>query len=701
MKFIRAALLCVCAVASAELANPLGTVLSLLDELITNVKREGTLESRAYEKYKDWCQETADNAMYAVDTSTSKKTKLTAKINELSSDIDVASRKIDDLSASIAQSEAELTNATEIRDKEAAEFKTAEGELAESVDAMGRALHVLETEMAKNPASLAQVDTSNMANAVQALSLVLDAAAFSTDDQKKLVAFVQARENADADDLEFGAPAPATYKSKSGGIVEILEDMKDKADAELGDLRKAEVAAKHNYDMLKQSLDAQSAADKKNLDEQMAGRSEAKEGKADAEGELKIAVKDLANNQKQLKTVQPSCMLVAKDHEDSLASRKEELEVIEKAKRLLEKVDSGAAASFLQLGATTGLQMQTHADLAKSEVVTMVKRLAQKHGSTALAQLASRISITLKSHVRGDQFGKIKSMIKDMITKLSKESMVDAEEKAYCDEQMPKTEQKKSELEDKVEKMTSDIDTAAARSAELKEDVKVLEAELAKLTKEQAEMDKIRQEESAAYTTTKDELDRALSGVRKALDVLKDYYGSASFVQDSKSEDVALDQQPPVPRHQHAKRGGAGNAIITILENIESDFATNLAKVEAEEADEQDAYEKTSMENKLSKSSKTEDVKYKTQEAKSLDTDMAELMSDRETTNNELSAVLEYYAKVKDRCVAKPESFEVRKQRRDDEIAGLKEALDILKNEAAFVQRKRSGSFRGSALSVE
>jgi len=392
---------------------------------------------------------------------------------------------------------------------------------------------------------------------------------------------------------------------------------------------------------------------------------------------------------------------VAKDHEDSVDARKEELEVIAKAKRILQKVDSGAAASFLQVTATTGLRMQTHADLARYEVVTKVKGLAQKHRSAALAQLASRISMALKFHGRGDQFGKIKGMIKDMITKLQKESSHDAEEKAYCDEQMPKTEQKKSELEDKTEKMTSDIDSAAAKSAELKDDVKILEAELAKLTKEQAEMDKIRQEENAVYVETKNDLERALGGVRKALDVLKDYYGSASFVQDSKSDDAALMQQPPAPRNHHAQKKGAGNAIIIILEQVESDFATNLAKVEAEEADEASAYEKSTAENKHSKVSKSEDVKYKTQEAKSLDTDMAELMSDRETAQTELDAVNEYYAKVKDRCVAKPESFEERKKRRDAEIAGLKEALDILKNEASFVQRKRRGSFRGATLSVQ
>jgi hypothetical protein len=50
--------------------------------------------------------------------------------------------------------------------------------------------------------------------------------------------------------------------------------------------------------------------------------------------------------------------------------------------------------------------------------------------------------------------------------------------------------------------------------------------------------------------------------------------------------------------------------------------------------------------------------------------------------------VNEYYGKLKDRCVAKPESYEERKRRREAEIAGLKEALSVLETEVALVQRK-------------
>merc|ERR1719352_2126959 len=91
---------------------------------------------------------------------------------------------------------------------------------------------------------------------------------------------------------------------------------------------------------------------------------------------------------------------------------------------------------------------------------------------------------------------------------------------------------------------------------------------------------------------------------------------------------------------------------------------------------------------------KEQDVKYKTQEFKALDKHISELSSDKETTGNELSAVLEYYGKIKDRCIAKPETYEDRRARREAEIKGLKEALSILQGEAAFLQRRKH--IRGS-----
>merc|ERR1719150_1101094 len=149
-------------------------------------------------------------------------------------------------------------------------------------------------------------------------------------------------------------------------------------------------------------------------------------------------------------------------------------------------------------------------------------------------------------------------------------------------------------------------------------------------------------------------------------------------------------QQPAAPEH-HEAATGAGGSIIGILEVVESDFAKNLAAEEAEESDAQSEYEKITQENEVTKTTKEQDVKYSTQEFKGLDKSIAEFSADKQTENTELSAVLEYYSKIKDRCIAKPETYEERKRRREAEIDGLKKALSILEDETALTQRSRKG----------
>merc|ERR1712151_1373216 len=136
----------------------------------------------------------------------------------------------------------------------------------------------------------------------------------------------------------------------------------------------------------------------------------------------------------------------------------------------------------------------------------------------------------------------------------------------------------------------------------------------------------------------------------------------------------------------HSKAGGSGTNIIGILEVVESDFASNLAKEETAEATAQDNFEKMTQENKITRAKKDQDIKYKSEEAAATDKEIAELASDHETTSTEHAAVLEYLEKLNERCVAKPETYESRKQRREAEIAGLKEALSILE-QTSFVQR--------------
>merc|ERR1740121_2003104 len=115
-----------------------------------------------------------------------------------------------------------------------------------------------------------------------------------------------------------------------------------------------------------------------------------------------------------------------------------------------------------------------------------------------------------------------------------------------------------------------------------------------------------------------------------------------------------------------------------MLEVILGDFSKSLADITAAEDTAASEYEATTQENKVAKAAKDQDVKYQTKEAAGLDKAVTEATADRATTQSELDAVVEYLAKLEDMCIAKPETYADRAERRAAEIAGLKKALEIL-----------------------
>jgi len=675
--------------AAADGQNPLGKVLELLDSLYAKVASEGDAEQKAFVEYTSWCDDAASTKRNEITTGESKKGDLEASIGKLASDIATSDSTIEKLAASIATQTKDLADATAIREKEAGEFATNEAELADSIDTLGRAISIISKEMSKNPAAFAQVDTSSFEGLMKGLAAVMEAASFNSASKQKLTALVQAGQAADSEEDPTGAPSATVYKTHSTEILDVLEDLKEKAEEDLAALRKAESNAKQNYAMLKQSLDDANTNDSKDMADEKAAKSAAEEEKAADTKDLEMTVKALADANAALESIKTDCMTVAADHEASVAGRNAELKAIAEAVKILKDTSSGAVEqsySFVQL--STGIQ--TSVDLKKAEVVNVVQQLAKKFHSSALAQLASRIQavVRLGSAAGEDPFVKVKGLIQDLIAKLESEASAAAEEKAYCDDQMAKTEEKKSELEEDMAALTAKIDKAAATSAMLKAEVKELQAELAALAQLQAEMDKIRSAENAAYLQAKADLTLGLKGVRDALSVLRAYYGGAASMLQG-----GADAAQPAKPVSHSMASGAGGSIIGILEVVESDFAKNLATEEAEEDDAQAVYDRTTQENKVTKTMKEQDVVYKVKEFKSLDKSVADMTSDRAGKDTQLKAVLEYYAQVKDRCIAKPESYEERKARRESEIAGLRQALSILESETALVQlrsRKRA-----------
>merc|ERR1712238_609346 len=244
------------------------------------------------------------------------------------------------------------------------------------------------------------------------------------------------------------------------------------------------------------------------------------------------------------------CMTKASTFESETKSRGEELKALAEAKRVIKEA-TGASASFLQLSQSTEGENQ--------EVVRMVRDLARKVGTAAFAQLASRVSSAARMQ---GPFTKIKGLIADMIAGLEAEAAADAAHKAYCDKELSETNTKKSEKTNEIKKLSTRIDRMTAQSAQLKEAVAALQGGLKNLAKSQADMDKLRQEEHAIFTSSKAELEKALTGIKLALKVLNEYYAKEG---------------------KHGIADGAGSGIIGLLEVCEADFSKNLAQVISDE----------------------------------------------------------------------------------------------------------------------
>merc|ERR1719464_1132291 len=184
--------------------------------------------------------------------------------------------------------------------------------------------------------------------------------------------------------------------------------------------------------------------------------------------------KQLADGEAALEIAEQSCAQVAQDHEATVAGRAEELKAIAEAKKVLTETTAGGAAqtyAFLQMKGNA--RLHSRVDLANIEIINLVKKLAIQQHSAGLAQLASRIAAVVRMGAANgeDPFAKVKGLISDLITRLEEEANADATEKAYCDEQLAKTEEKKAELEHDMGKLTTKIDIATSKSATLKEEL--------------------------------------------------------------------------------------------------------------------------------------------------------------------------------------------------------------------------------------
>merc|ERR1712194_475585 len=125
---------------------------------------------------------------------------------------------------------------------------------------------------------------------------------------------------------------------QSGGIVDTIQDLLEKAEDQLADIRKTENKNKNNFGLLEQSLEDEIKFANNDLDA---------EKKATAEGDLEVTTKDLAEDVAAKATLHHDCMTKAANFEAETKSRGEELKALATARKIIKEATSLAQVSFV------------------------------------------------------------------------------------------------------------------------------------------------------------------------------------------------------------------------------------------------------------------------------------------------------------------------------------------------------------------
>jgi len=645
---MRFTFLCFAGVLASQV-SPVQKVIEMLDDLKAKVAGDLSAEETMMSKYTTWCDEEDNTKEDAITSNKRTIGDLNAVIADSNARIGELSTEIEELAGKISSAEADLSKATGIRGEENDSFSATEKELTETIDTLERATAVLSRGQYS---FLQQHGAKDLSKLATGLSKIISATWVNSQQKSVVQSLLQSAESEDDEDLSLQPQATAAaFSSQGGGILDTLKEMSDKAEGTLTDARGAEMKSKHAFEMLKSSLEQELKTMKKRMSAAAAEKAGTEKTMSDASEELATTEKTLDADTKYLSELRMSCSKKAEEWEQRQKDAGEEMAAIAKAKEILTE----GVKVFLQVKSTV---KDDDDSIVRNQVASILKKVAKKTPAFALNQLVSA--------AKSDTFGKIKGLIESMIDRLEKEAAEEADAKAFCDTETEKSKAKQADLTAKLDMHAVRIEKATATIDELKVQIKGIQEAMAAMDTAEAEATALRQKENAEYEKASADYKQSADAVANAIQVLQQYYSQGSFAQVSQAPEFG------------SAKSDISTQILGMLEVAESDFTRLLAESEADEKSAQASFDKLTQENAVARAANAEEVKGKENEVKRVEMSLLNYKEDHETTAKELDAVLKYLDELKPQCETKVMTYAERKAAREDEIAGLKEALEIL-----------------------
>jgi hypothetical protein len=683
---MRFTLLFVAGWAAALQLNPITRVAELMEGLAKKVEADGKAEQGLYDKFKCWCTKVLDSKATTIAANKARISELESYIDDLTSGrVELTGERVK-LEEEIKGLEKTIQEETEMRDKEHEDYLAAKDEMDKALAALNQSIDVLSEATKDHQEGV----LSSMAKKLQKVMTVGEGFLAKNDmaDLHKIL------DVPDVDWKKLNRPATfkKKYKARSGGIQEILADMRDTFANNLNEAIAAEKKAAADFDALMGAKKDQLSTAKQALLDKSGEKGARAEALATSEEELKDLTAQNERDAGYVTDTEATCKERAEQWSERKRLRAEEIASIQEAIGILRSDDARDTfkKSFDSQGFFfTQLDAVKHVNNAQSKALSVVKKLANRDPRVAMlvAKLMNKQPADVTDVDEADPFVEVIKMIDEVIADLETEEADDLKTKERCEEERMTTTQEAKQVAKEIDTNVETMDRLTAQIDAANKTVQDIIAEIAELRIEMQDATENRADEEREFVAAKHEDETAVELIGNAIAALQKFYTDNGLLQvtvrrSAQEPFVAAGEAPtPPPPTFEGDYGGAkgeSTGVTAMLEMIRADIEKDIAKSEKQEADAVAAFDKlvadieASIGDKEATKSDLEGNMATDEEAR------ANENQTMATNHEELDSKMAYLKEIAPGCDFMAMNFDKRFSNRQIESDGLKKAKAIL-----------------------
>merc|ERR1719213_909000 len=236
--------------ALASDVSPVEKVVTMLEDLQTQVVVEGKAEAKTYDKFACFCKDMTAEKTDAINAGTDKSVDLSALIEQLTNDRSEADDDINDLNKQIDNLDKSMKENKEKRAGEKATFDALHAELTKGITDLTNAVNTLK---GSRPASL--MSLKSVIKTVRQAAFMGDAMGHGPKNQQALAALLQQTPEVPMEDFTF----------HSEEIISMIEGLQSDFKTKLSEVKIEETKKVSDFDLQMQADTEERAAAAKEL----------------------------------------------------------------------------------------------------------------------------------------------------------------------------------------------------------------------------------------------------------------------------------------------------------------------------------------------------------------------------------------------------------------------------------------------------